>query len=180
VLLTFDDGYKDNYDNMLPILKDYDARATIFVLSDRELTDNRWRSCSDLYTPLMDNRMLQECIESGHVEIGSHGKRHVNLTLLDDQVLHDEVHSSKYELESLLGTRINAFAYPGGACGMREKEAVRNAGYDYGVAVTTASIHGLSDKYAIRRRGIDQYTGSLKFRLKTSPNYFYYASLLGH
>jgi len=34
IVLTFDDGYIDNYEDVLPILESYDMQATIFMISD--------------------------------------------------------------------------------------------------------------------------------------------------
>src|SRR5690625_1624246 len=33
VLITFDDGYKNNYEHAYPVLKKYDFKATIFIIT---------------------------------------------------------------------------------------------------------------------------------------------------
>ena len=52
VIITFDDGYRDNYTNAFPILKEFNMNATIFVISsyinrDLYLTSDEIKEMSD-------------------------------------------------------------------------------------------------------------------------------------
>ena len=35
IILTFDDGYEDNYTEMLPILEEYGMKATVYVITNQ-------------------------------------------------------------------------------------------------------------------------------------------------
>lgn len=177
VVLTFDDGYKDNYELLLPLLEKYRAKAVIYVLANRKLGFNEWRGPGVPIAALMDDTMLRKCVASGLVEIGSHGWNHRDLTLVSDSELKKEIIDSRNTLADLLGCEIHSFAYPGGAWGIRERNMVQVAGYKYGVAVNTKARHGFSDRYAIRRRGINQKTQHIEFKIKLSKRYFMWSDL---
>ncbi|HET9870599.1 MAG TPA: glycosyltransferase, partial [bacterium] len=42
VILTFDDGYEDNYQNLFPLLKKHGVRAVVYLLGDRSIRRNEW------------------------------------------------------------------------------------------------------------------------------------------
>lgn len=104
VCLTFDDGYKDNLTELLPILEETGAKATVFVAADLigfseySLTDEE----------------LKILAESPYVEIGSHGVSHRDFLGLTDEELREELLGSKALLEELTGQNITVFSYPGG------------------------------------------------------------------
>lgn len=179
VILSFDDGYRDNYEHLLPLLEEYDARAVIFALGERSLRTNVWDSArGEPEAALMSDAELRACHASGRVEIGSHGLRHHRLPALDDEELERELTASKSSLEAVLGAPVCAFAYPYGEWGPRERDAVARAGYAYGVATD----HGAPiahDPYAVARRIVFTGTTALGFYKKTSPWYPRYRRLLG-
>jgi len=179
VILTFDDGYRDNYELLLPMLIKYNARAVIFVLADQHMKHNCWRSSRVAEAPLMDTHMMMSCLNTQLIEIGSHGWSHKNLTMLNDQELDKEVRGSRMVLEDRLGVQIKSFAYPGGAWESREREAVQMAGYGFGVAVNTRALRDFDDPYAVRRRSINSMTSMTRFRLKISSRYYLYKRAFG-
>ncbi len=62
VLITFDDGYEDNYTNVLPILEKYDAKATVFLIG----------SYIGEKSGYLNWEQVQKMSESGHFNIESH------------------------------------------------------------------------------------------------------------
>ena len=103
VLITFDDGYADNYVYAYPILKKYGAKALLFIPTSKithskkrkTLFDcwNKGLNISDLYTPDKKERALEdslkgnlgeflhweeieEMVSSGVFDVGSHGHIH--------------------------------------------------------------------------------------------------------
>ena len=129
LILTFDDGYLDNYTNLLPMMKRYGFRGVIFLLGDPSIRYNFWDADSGEHRDeLMNTEQKKEFVESGW-EIGAHSMTHANLTTLDDEKAYYEIAQSKADLEKDMGTEIVSFAYPTGYCDERIKELVKRQGY---------------------------------------------------
>jgi len=91
VVLTFDAGYPDFYDEVYPLLKRYKFRATVFAIT----------SCID--NGCLTWGQLQELKDSGLVEIGSHSMGHPPLTCIKLSEAKKEIVKSKAILEERLG-----------------------------------------------------------------------------
>ena len=129
IVLTFDDGYLDFYENAYPILKSHNFKATIFVIS-QHVGGSAYLSWAQ----------LQEMVSSGLVTAGDHTLSHPSLPPLTEEKLKDQIISAKNIIEQNLGGTVNVFAYPyGGANGQAEK-ILREAGF---LAAVTSS-RGLS------------------------------------
>lgn len=96
-----DDGYEDNYTNLFPLLKKYNAKATIFVVTDTIGTPNH-----------LTEAEIREMSESGLVEFGSHTQSHPRLSMLDDAALAQELEDSRARLEEICGKPVLTLAYP--------------------------------------------------------------------
>jgi peptidoglycan/xylan/chitin deacetylase (PgdA/CDA1 family) len=107
ISITFDDGWKSQFDYALPLLDQHGLKATFYVnpgkLSYFATKPNN---------PFMTITKIQELQNQGH-EIGSHGNWHPDFTTLNDAQLLDEFRTSKNTLQSWGLTR-NNFAYPHG------------------------------------------------------------------
>jgi peptidoglycan/xylan/chitin deacetylase (PgdA/CDA1 family) len=179
VILTFDDGYRDNYEHLLPLLERFDARAVIFALGDRNLRTNAWDAAyGGAAQALMNDAELRACHASGRVEIGSHGLTHAHLTRVDAPTLAREVQESKTRLEGVIGAAVRSFAYPYGEWGPRERQAVETAGYAFGIA-TDQGLPLAHDRYAAARRIVFPATQGFGFYKKSSRWYPAYRRLMG-
>ncbi|MEY2863747.1 MAG: hypothetical protein RLY58_1454 [Pseudomonadota bacterium] len=135
VALTFDDGYADNLLNALPVLQQYNAKATIYVVVDRH--DRDWSTYKKAHHnsgELAQERKLtdievQQLVASGLIEIGSHTLTHANLPTLDDATRVTELYESRQVLQQLTGQPITSFAYPFGLYGPADVAAARQVGY---------------------------------------------------
>ena len=116
IMLTFDDGYKDNYTILFPLLQKYAIKATIFVVTDTTWSEGR-----------LSQEDIVEMSASGLVSIQSHTKNHYSLTSLRKETLVNELSSSKDYLEVLTGKPVIAFCYPEGAV----NAAVRSVTAEY-------------------------------------------------
>jgi len=180
VILTFDDGYADNYEHLLPLLARHDAKAVIFALGDRRIDTNAWdMAVGEPAAELMDDAQLRACHASGRIEIGSHGLTHAHLPRADDTTLAREVGESKRALETLIGEEIVSFAYPYGEYGAREADAVKRAGYLFGIGTVNGPLRIGTDRYRVRRITIFPNTGRFGFWKKTSGYYLRYCKLKG-
>lgn len=108
--ITFDDGYKDLYDNVVPTFRKFNIPATVFAIADQS---NIQRDEVENEKPLLSFEQMKEMIKSGWT-IGSHTKTHANLTTLPRYKCEDEILESKRILEKALDCRIDYFAFPKG------------------------------------------------------------------
>lgn len=109
ILIHFDDGYYSNYKYIYPILKKYNVKVSIYVVTDKvgkEINGIKylgWNDCLEMQN-------------SGLVEIYSHGKRHVFYDKLPVRRIRDDVKESYEEIEKNLGEKEpKVFVYPYGA-----------------------------------------------------------------
>lgn len=180
IILTFDDGYQDNHDNLLPLLEKHRSKAVIFALGDRALQRNEWDIQSgEPAAPLMTDGMLKRCHASGLIEIGSHGMSHAHLPQLSEQSLTQEITQSKVTLENVLSTKIISFAYPYGDYTDREVAAVQQAGYLFGLGTVNGPVQLARDRFRIRRINMFPGTKPMTFWKKTAGFYLRYCKLKG-
>lgn len=180
VILTFDDGYADNHDILLPILQKHNAKAVIFVLGNQDLISNSWDKIKgEPEVRLMDDNQIRACHVSGYIEIGSHGLNHRRLPQLDSRSLHEEITHSKQVLEELIKDEIISFAYPYGDYNSREVLEVHRAGYWFGIGTVNGPLRISKDLKRIRRIIMFPSTDRFAFLKKTSGYYLRYCRLKG-
>ncbi|WPE16245.1 polysaccharide deacetylase family protein [Candidatus Thioglobus autotrophicus] len=172
IILTFDDGYEDNYLNLLPLLKKHQAKAVIYCLGDCTVQSNTWdEKLGEPCAHLMSDNQIKECHDSGLVEIASHGLKHQHLPGLIDKEAREEFELSKSNLESLINDKVVSFAYPYGDYGDREEALAYESGYDFAIGTVNGPLKLTDNYYAIRRIQIFPNEGKLGFWKKTSGFY---------
>jgi peptidoglycan/xylan/chitin deacetylase (PgdA/CDA1 family) len=126
IVVTFDDAYQSVVTTALPILQRYGVPAVMYVIGERIGGDNQWPGQwgSIPRLPLAGASELREWIGAG-MTIGSHSWTHPRLNEIDASRLREELDESADRLEQIFGTSISHFAFPYGARGTREIEAVR-------------------------------------------------------
>ncbi|GAA3005021.1 polysaccharide deacetylase family protein [Streptomyces fulvorobeus] len=159
--LTFDDGYRDFVHEALPALLRHGCSATVFVLPGRLGGSNEWdRPGPD--KPLLTAEEIRTAADAG-TEIGSHGLRHRDLTSLTDDELRLETQRSRELLRDLTGVTPEGFCYPYGSVDARVVDAVREAGYGYGCALTPGPPAG---PYTLPRTHISHADRAVRLRVK--------------
>jgi len=178
VILTFDDGYADNYTLALPLLRERGMKAVVFVIGDARITTNVWDAAEgEPVLPLLDRRQIREMAEQG-IEFGSHTRSHPRLAGLDPGRLRVEVAGSKRAIEERVGAPVISLCYPYGSVDGAAKEAVADAGYAFGVASDSGPLRIGEDLYEIRRAQIFPSTTAFGFWKKTSGWYLGYRQLM--
>lgn len=173
IILTVDDGYKDNYEILFPMLKKYNMKAVIYLVSG--IKYNKWTIDSDgeKKFELLEDSQIKEMQESGLIEFGGHTLSHASLPSLSDCDLYKEIKEDKDILEKRIGTKLVSFAYPYGHVTDRVKNVVKHLGYDFAVSTDTGTGFIDDDLFDIRRTAIDK--GSLiDFIKRISPKYLNY------
>ena len=119
--LSFDDGFMDNYQYAYPLLKKYNAKATIYLATKIEGIEK------------LNAEQIREMSESGLIEFGAHTQHHVNLLQTSDREAYDEILKSKQDVEALVG-RCPSFAYPFGRYNKKHQQMVREIGFKNAVS----------------------------------------------
>lgn len=148
-ILTFDDGYIDNFRAFEELAK-RGMCASWYIVSQDVGKSARWKNPAISAPSMLDKAQLLSMLQAG-MEIGSHSRNHRRLTELTDDAMRDEVGGAKVELEDMLGEGVISFAYPYGAYNDNVLQKVKDAGYLY--ACTTNSGWALRDHdpFQIRR-----------------------------
>ena len=140
VLITFDDGYKDNYTTAFPLLKKYGFKATIFAVT----------SFLGKYPQYFTWEQAREMEENG-ISIQSHTATHRSMTDLSDEELRTELVESKRKAEEELGHPVEYIAYPTGTYNLHIAEMVKEAGYKAAFTIKYGNVDEASNIYALER-----------------------------
>lgn len=152
VIITFDDGYKDNYENAFPILKEFGFKATIFMITGN----------IDKEKDFLTSNQLKE-MSKYNIDIESHTVSHSKLDTLDYSNQVRELKDSKEFLEKLLGKNVKYIAYPYGEWNENTLKAVKTVGYN--MAFTTVAgwankdqgLYTLHRVYISNNHSIDEF-----------------------
>ncbi len=128
VVLTFDDGYRDNYVRALPVLLAHAHRATIFVTTDFLGKRSAWRPGKLGHAPLLSVAELLELVQLG-IAIGSHTTDHRPLTSCSASEVRRTLERSREELRAHLGQPPLSLAYPYSAYDAQTQAIARDVGY---------------------------------------------------
>ena len=140
VLITFDDGYQDNYDNAYPILRKYGLKGTVFVVTSFLGTRKgylTWDECREM--------------EKNGMTVASHTVDHKSMTDLTNDQLRAELVESKKKAEAELGHEVKYMAYPTGAYNLHIAQLVREAGYKAAFTIKYGGVSRKSNIYALER-----------------------------
>ena len=141
VIITFDDGYRDNYLNAFPLLKERGMTATFFVVSDfidkRQPEYLSWDMVREMY--------------AGGMAIESHGRNHVSLDGRDTDYLIWQALGSLETIEFELGVRPRFISYPAGDYDENTIQIFQSANYWAGLTTKQGATHHSDDLFELRR-----------------------------
>ena len=165
IILTFDDGWRSNYEIAYPLLKKYGFTATFFVTVENIGKKN-----------MLSWGEIKELAESG-IEIGSHNMTHRVPIELSSKELEEELRSSKKTLEDKLNISVISFSLPTGFFDKRVADLAREAGYKT-VSFTKFKISRIdvgSEPVCLNKIGIKRSHSLDDFRriVEGSPSYFF-------
>ncbi|MEI6602269.1 MAG: polysaccharide deacetylase family protein [Clostridia bacterium] len=103
IALTFDDGYKNFYNTVFPLLKKYKIKATLYAIVGKT---GEYGRCG------WDD--LREMEASGFVSVESHSMNHLDMSTLSNTVAEAELTQSKRFLQEILNKKVTSFCYPVG------------------------------------------------------------------
>ncbi len=141
VVITFDDGYRDNYENAFPLLRDRDMTATFFVVTDF-IDEERPNYVS------WDQ--VREMLAAG-MSIESHGRNHATLEGRNDDYLVWQALGSLETLQFELGVRPRFVSYPAGDYDANTMRIFSSAGYLAGVTTNPGATQSSSEPFELPR-----------------------------
>jgi peptidoglycan/xylan/chitin deacetylase (PgdA/CDA1 family) len=173
IIITFDDGHLDTYEIAAPILEEFDMKAVVFVMGNRDLDHAHWdEGSTNLRFPLMTDHQIKD-LRSRGFEIGAHSMNHRILPNLNLDACIDEVWGSKQTVEKVLGEPIISFSYPYGRKDERVQAVVQEAGFNFACGVYTGPARFGEDLLDFRRLAINNEVGLTSFMLRMLTPYEY-------
>src|SRR6059058_4119256 len=167
-VITFDDGWKSQYEVAWPIIKKYGYPLTMFIYTEgvrggalgggEAITWEQLADMRDNGVDIQAHSATHQDLREGHnVMLASTGGKRTKTKLTGpqyEQWIQNEVVGSKQLLEQRLGIKVNCFAVPFGSYNEHVKELARNAGYEamftvYGQPITFTSALDSLGRYAI-------------------------------
>lgn len=151
LVITFDDGYKNNYDYAFPVLKKYNLAATVFVIIDEIGRYDR-----------LTWDQIRQMQGSGVVAFGSHSLGPQPLVdIKTDEELKRQIFDSKKILGERLGGESTTFSYPEGRFNPKIREMVIAAGYKAAVTTSPGKKFPSGDVFALKRLRISSTSDNL-------------------
>jgi len=157
IAVTFDDGYRDNYENAYPILKKYHIPATVFLTTGFIGTGEIPRWDKEYYTAdkalMLSWEQVREMSDDG-ISFGAHTLTHPFLTRIPRKQAQREIRLSRDIIEQHIGRPVTTFAYPSGNFDSEIKELVKDAGYTAAVSTMPGYNTMREDVHALKRNVI--------------------------
>lgn len=152
-IITFDDGYADNVEYALPVLREHGCTATCYLVASQIGGSNVW-DWDEVRArkPLMDLSLVRQWLGAG-MKVGSHTLTHPRLSGLDRASKRREIVDSKALLEDRLGVPIQHFCFPYGDHDPECLELVREAGYVTAVTTQRGRVRPGQSLYSLPRIG---------------------------
>lgn len=139
VVLTFDDGYSDQYTYALPLLRRYRDAATFYVITGT-LDAPRHLSWSQVLA-----------MHAAGEDIAAHGVAHDDLSLMSSAQQTIQIADSMRSLERRLHATVTSYGYPSGRFNRTTLELVRQAGVDFAVTTDPIYVIGPENRFELPR-----------------------------
>ena len=141
VVITFDDGYRDNYENAFPLLRRREMVATFFIVTD---------FIDEQRPAYLSWDMVREMLAGG-MSIESHGRNHVSLRGKDSDYLVWQALGGAETIEFETGRRPRFISYPAGSFDALTQDIYAAANYIAGLTTIQGATHSSEDLFTLHR-----------------------------
>lgn len=155
IVITFDDGYKDNYTNAYPILKEFKLKATIFVITNTIDHEKNYLTSSEIKSMDLNN-----------IRIESHTASHEHLDKISYLDNVKTMKTSKAKLEKILSRKIDYISYPYGGYTYNTIKAAKQSGYKLAFSTQLGWIDKNDDIYSLGRIFVNSNYNLQQFKVK--------------
>jgi peptidoglycan/xylan/chitin deacetylase (PgdA/CDA1 family) len=169
--ITLDDGYVNNLEHALPVLRELGFSATCYIVSGQLGGLNMWDRHKGVPPQvLMDAAQLKAWLAGGQ-EVGAHTRTHVDLLQADEAAAREEIAGCKRELETLLSAEVRHFCYPYGFYRPEHVALVREAGYATATTTRRSRTTAGDDLFELPRVPVLRTTSRPLLWLKVATGY---------
>jgi peptidoglycan/xylan/chitin deacetylase (PgdA/CDA1 family) len=182
MIISFDDGYRDNYLNAFPSLVKHNFKGTFFVVTDYIGSEKvfNWLSLgresqvdakehTRYWLPLSREDIFAMITQGS--SFGSHTRTHSHLNEQDLDAVSEEIKGSKERLQQILLKPVRCFCYPYGEVSESLRSLVKEAGYEMAVTSTWGTNTLKSDQFALRRLVVEGHDSLGRFARKVNGAY---------
>lgn len=156
VLLTFDDGHKNNYIEAYPVLKNYDFHAVEFLITNRNKDKTvPYNTDTNQYLSHQEIEAASDVFEYASHTNSFHNSEDDGTPFLVSKTLPEIEEDVETSIELIGDT--NALAYPYGAYDEKTMEAMDVAGIDFAFTVQAGYVKPGDDTLQIHRNSIRPY-----------------------
>jgi peptidoglycan/xylan/chitin deacetylase (PgdA/CDA1 family) len=163
--LSFDDGYRDIAEHALPALEEHGFRGTVFVATSVTGGTARFE-WYDEQPALLTWDEVVALDRAGTLRFEAHTRTHPNLLAIDDVAARKEIVGGKADLEERIGRAAKVFCYPAGLYRRSHRDMVAAAGFEAAVTCERGANRPDTDRFALRRIGVDGRDRMLDFKAK--------------
>lgn len=164
IVITFDDGYQDNYDFAYPIMQKYGYTGTIFVVT-KSIGNTNFYDVEKKLQPenkIMGWNEIRELDKAGFV-IGAHTVDHPHLAEVAPEVARHQIEESKRALEHGLKKPVEVLAYPYGSYNDTVAQITEKAGYRAAVTTELGLATPTSNPWKLKRVRVTGHYSNEKF-----------------
>lgn len=169
--ITLDDGYVNNLQHALPVLRKHGFSATCYVVSGQMGGSNVWdRATGIAASPLMNAGQLKAWVAGGQ-EVGAHTRNHVDLRQTDDMAAFHEIAGCKRELEHRVEVEVRHFCYPYGSHERKHAAMARAIGFRTATTTERSRARAGADPFELPRVPVLRSTSLPLLWLKVATGY---------
>lgn len=183
IVITFDDGWLDNFIYAYPVLEKYRLRATVFVVTDWIEKSSEKSNGIPVAIPTNEEskslvekgeeekvvltwELIRKMTDSGLLDFFSHTKSHLFCNQLSEQELLTELGESKRILEERLGRPCLYLCWPYGLYSDTAISIARETGYKALFTIERGAVKAGSDPLAIKRNLVEDNVSRFKQRMQ--------------
>jgi len=163
VVLTFDDGYRDFHDEVIPMLREHGLPATLYLATG--LVEGRAASNG---RPRLSWDQLRDALSTGLVTVGAHTHSHKDLSRATESQCEAEMRRSKELIEDRLQVACRHFAYPFAVSSEAAERVARRMFASAAVDAWRTNRLGRMDLHRLGRTPVLSSDGWTFFRAKVA------------